>query len=302
MAHHILLIGNDRIEGDTAEYYSEYVTFFERSILREKQFAAEVAWTLVQDLYIEVGDGSFIIFDTKTKKDIAAFDAIIIRGMGFRGQFDILKTISSYALNHNVPIINNYSAFRDSSKLAQAVQFFQNNIPVAKTVYVNRAVVDAQCELSIEFPCIMKAVFGAHGNDNYVVHSLDDVRRIISESSARFVLQRFVPNDGDYRIIVAGDMVKVIERKAAKGSHLNNTSQGGTARLISADELPDGMVQGAIAITKMLDMSIAGVDALVDSVTGKYYFLEVNSQPQLMTGAYIDEKEQLIGAYLASLL
>lgn len=198
--------------------------------------------------------------------------------------------------------MNDYSAFRDSSKLAQAVQFFQHNLPVAKTVYVNRAVLEETHELSIDFPCIMKAVFGAHGNDNHVVTALDDVRRIVSESSARFVLQRLVPNDGDYRILVAGETTKVIERKAAAGSHLNNTSQGGSAQLASADMLPDGMVQDAIAIAKALDMSIAGVDALIDRTTGMYYFLEVNSQPQLMTGAYIDEKEQLIGEYLVSLL
>lgn len=302
MPQSLLLIGNERRENDTQQYYDQYAAFFRRSLTRATIENTEVAWTLLNDMYIEVGDGSYAVFDTRTQRDIGEYSGIIIRGMGFRGQFDVLKAISLYAKRRGVPIVNDYSAFRDSSKLAQAVQFFKHDLPVAKTIYVNRAVLEGRSPLSISFPCIMKAVHGAHGNDNYVVNDIQDIRRIAAHSEERFVLQRFVPNDGDYRILLAGDEVKVIERRAVNGSHLNNTSQGGSARLIEPGELPGGMISDARAILKVLDMAIAGVDALVDRQTGRYYFLEVNSQPQLMTGAYIEEKEDLIGSYLASLL
>ena len=116
------------------------------------------------------------------------------------------------------------------------------------------------------------------------------------------MLQEFIPNDGDYRILVAGDNILGIERKAVEGSHLNNTSQGGSARLVSQDVLPEGMIADARRIARHLDMTIAGVDALIDKHTGEYYFLEVNSQPQLMSGAYVNQKEQLIGVSLSALL
>lgn len=302
MTKQILLIGNDRTEDDTHQYHEDYVAFFGRSF-EQVNTDVEIQWTLLQDLYIEVGDGDFRVVDTKDGRDIGDYDLILLRGEGFRAQFDVLKAVSEYAKNSDTPIINDYSGFRDSSKLGQAVSFHLAELPVAKSVYVNRAVLEGKHAIAIDFPCVMKAVFGAHGNDNYVVHSLEEVRRITQDSSLRFVLQRMIPNDGDYRILVSGDQeVLVIERKAIEGSHLNNTSQGGSARLMPEDALPAGMVTDARRIACQLDMTIAGVDALVDKYTGEYYFLEVNSQPQLMSGAYVEEKERLIGASLTEFL
>ena len=297
----ILLIGNDRTEDDTRQYHEDYASFFKRSFSRVNT-PVNISWTLLQDLYIEVGDGDFRIVDTKDGNDIRQYDLILLRGKGFREQFDVIKAVSEYAKTADVPIINDYSAFRDSSKLGQAVTFFTAGLPMAKSVYVNRSILENGYEVGIEFPCVMKAVFGAHGNDNYLVNSLEEVRRIAQASALRFVLQRMIPNDGDYRILVAGDNILGIERKAVEGSHLNNTSQGGSARLVSQDVLPEGMIADARRIARHLDMTIAGVDALIDKHTGEYYFLEVNSQPQLMSGAYVDQKEQLIGASLSALL
>ena len=298
----ILLIGNDRIDGGTGNYHDEYVDFFRRSLDVASAESVTVEWTLLQDLYIQVGDGSFLVHDTKTDRDIADYDVIMIRGKGLRDQFDVVKTISSYANIRGVKIINDYSSFRDSSKLMQAVQFFQYDLPVSSTVYVNRAVLSGKAPLSINFPCVMKAVFGAHGEDNYVVNSMDEVRDIVAGDTKRFVLQRFVPNNGDYRILVVGDSVRVIGRKATTGSHLNNTSQGGSAALVDGSDVPESMLNDSLKISRALDMSIAGVDALIDTETGEYSFLEVNSQPQLMSGAFVEEKEQLVGEYLKSIL
>jgi len=48
-------------------------------------------------------------------------------------------------------------------------------------------------------------------------------------------------------------------------------------------------------------MTISGVDVIVDKNTNKHYFLEVNSQPQLMSGAFVEEKAQLVADYFDSL-
>lgn len=296
----ILLIGSAQTSDDIERYYGEYSDFFMRGAARSSK-EVNFQWTLFDDLYIAVGDDNFEVFDTKSSKDLAEYDLILVRGKGLRQLFDVVRTVSRYAVAKGVPIVNDYSGFRDSSKLAQALQFHETGLPVSSTVYVNTAITEGRRELPFAYPCVMKAVHGAHGNDNYVVHSVDDVRRIAEESSSlRFVLQRFVPNDSDYRILVVGNETAVIERKAIEGSHLNNTSQGGSAELLAVDSVPRAMIDDAIKITRHLDMTIAGVDALIDSTTGEYFFLEVNSQPQLMSGAFVDQKEILFGRYLDS--
>jgi D-alanine-D-alanine ligase-like ATP-grasp enzyme len=55
------------------------------------------------------------------------------------------------------------------------------------------------------------------------------------------------------------------------------------------------VLQDARKITAFYKMTIAGVDALQSKETGEFYFLEVNAQPQLMTGAFTDKKAEMIG-------
>lgn len=294
----ILLIGNRQTADDPEQYYEQYLDFF-RSAVAITGETADLQKTLFDDLYIEVGDGVVRVYDTRNHVDIKDVGKLLIRGKGFRNFFDVLRCISAYAAHHNVPVINDYSGFRDSSKLGQALTFELLGLPVASTVYVTQAVLDERHALPFGFPCIMKATFGAHGNDNYLVHSLEEVKKIQHASpDLRFVLQRFVPNDNDFRLLVVGDTVLAIARKAVGSSHLNNTSQGGTAYLVDLQDLPPRMIEDAVRVARHLDMSFAGVDALIDSQTGAYSFLEVNSQPQLMSGAFVDEKAKLVGAYL----
>ena len=296
----ILIIGSKTGSKDPDSYYTQYVRFFD---MAAADVASErhVSHAFFDDLIISVGDQGFMITNTRDGSDLSSYDVLILRGAGFRQSFDVLKAISVYARMHSVTIINDYHTFRDSSKLTQAVQFFEHGIPVAQTVYVTKAVLDSP-SLPVEFPCILKATFGAHGNDNHVVRSMDDVRTIVAETPEKaFVLQTFVPNDRDYRVLIIGEEVMIIERRASEGSHLNNTSQGGSAALVPIESLPASAVDDARRIMKALDMTIAGVDILCHGETGAYYFLEVNSQPQLMSGAFVDEKRQAITRYLSTI-
>ena len=296
----IVIIGSKTGSKDPETYYKQYVQFFDAAA---SEAASEhyVSHAFFDDLIISVGDQGFSITNTRDASDLSSYDVIILRGTGFRKAFDILKAISAYARLHALTLINDYHGFRDSSKLTQAVQFFQHTIPVAQTVLVTEAVLAAR-ELPVTFPCILKATFGAHGNDNHVVKSISEVADIVSANPHKpYVLQTFVPNDRDYRVLIIGDETLIIERRAAGDSHLNNTSQGGSATLVSPDYLPAGALTDARRIVRALDMTIAGVDILCHAETGAYYFLEVNSQPQLMSGAFVAEKQRAVTAYLRML-
>lgn len=298
----ILLIGNKETSQDPEQYYRDYKAFLDKAI-SVSETDAEVCFTLFDDLVISVGDEEFSIYDSRSQKDISESQLILIRGKGFRNLFDVVKTISSYAHFKNVPVINDYHAFRDSSKLTQAVQFFEQGLPVAKSVYVTPAVLQEKQALGFVFPCIMKATFGSHGNDNHMVKNMSEAQDIAQRNPGKaFVLQRFIPNNNDYRILIVGDEVLVIDRQAVEGSHLNNTSQGGRALLLEASQIPAEIIEDSRKIMRYLDMTVSGVDVLADKETGAFFFLEVNSQPQLMSGAFIDEKAVIVGRYLKQLL
>ena len=298
----VLIIGNSETTTNSDDYFGRYAAFFREAAAGAGE-QVDVQYTLFDDLYIAVGDGAFDVYDTRNDCELREYQVIFLRGAGFRQYYDVIKTISVYAQRHGVQSVNDYSSFRDSSKLTQAVQFYAQDMPIAQTVYVTEAVLAGKRALTFDFPCILKATFGSHGNDNYLVNSMEEVRDIVARSKPKkFVLQRFVPNERDYRILIIGDEMAVIERTAAGDSHLNNTSQGASANLVPIDTLPPEIIAASRKIAQALQLSTAGVDALADKNTGKFYFLEVNAQPQLMTGAFLDVKSQMIGRFLQASL
>ena len=205
----LLLIGNTEVAEDNEAYFGRYVDFLRGSVAQDNG-EIEVEFTFFDDLHIGVGDGKFIIYDTRHKQHVSDVDMVLLRGGGFRKYYDVIKAISVYGAEHGLLVSNDYSGFRDSSKLTQAVQFHQLGLPVAHSVYITEAVLQQKLPLGFEFPCIMKATFGSHGNDNYLVKSIDQVAEIFHKNPVKkFVLQRFVPNDNDYRILIIGDEVAV---------------------------------------------------------------------------------------------
>lgn len=282
-------------------YYDNYVNYFKDSLI-SVQADADISTAILDDLIISVGDGEFGIYDTYNQCELNEYDVLILRGHGFAEAIDVVGTISEYAQVYAIKMINDYKVVRNLSKLLQAAHFHVNGLPVARTVYVNPAVINDTSYLNWEYPCIMKATNGSHGNDNYMVKDRAGMEAIYRENPKKhFVLQRFVPNKGDYRILIIGDEVLIIGRSAVDGSHLNNTSQGGEAILVDEKDVPANAILQSKEITKRFGMTISGADVLVDERTGDYFFLEVNAQPQLMTGAFVDEKKHLIGKLLAQL-
>jgi len=295
----VLLIGNKETLTDDPNYYTNYEAYLRRVLSDENDTLAAV---FVDDIYIGIGDGKFAIRVLPTDCDIQEYDAVMFRGRSFRRHRDLLKAISVYCNANNVAIINDYSHYFDGSKLTQAVQFYETGLPIPYTVLVTPGVLDRLESLELAFPLIMKSTLGARGENNYLVHTADEIReKQAMNPEIRFILQRVIPNDGDYRLLLVGDQVALIHRKAQSGSHLNNTSQGGIATLEPLTNLPEEIVEDARRYTQRYGQKTAGVDVLADKNTGEHYFLEVNGQPQLMSGAFQDEKIELLSAYLHGL-
>lgn len=297
----VLLLGTNGITPDDADYYKRYVEFFEKAA-RYSATELEIAYCLVDDLFIAVGDGSFSIRDMRNGHELTEYKAVLIRGH-IHEHVDVVKTVSMYLNQNGIPGINDYSMFRTASKLIQAVHFQTYGLPVAQTVFVTPAVTQNLGRLPFGYPCIMKATNGSHGNYNYKVNDPDEIARIITQDGGKhkFVLQRYMPNDCDYRVLIAGEEVMVIKRSARQDSHLNNTSKGGEAELVPVAELPEEVIRLSKHIVAAIKMTVAGVDVLYDQSKDEYNFLEVNSQPQLMTGAFVDEKATLIGKFFRTL-
>lgn len=249
----------------------------------------------LDELVFLVTNESFKIINWTTKELLSDYDFVMIRGR-FYENTDCLFALSRYLFLNKIPYFNDYSNCAPKSKLAQSIIFYENSMDFIDTYYsLNKISLIELASNKLQFPLVVKDSFGSHGNNNHIVGSVNDLKNIFdTESDIKFIAQPYCPNDGDFRILVVGDLLPlVIKRVAQPNTHLNNTSQGGDAEL-AQNYLPQDIVVGSKTIAQKLGMSVAGVDVIEDKNNGKFYFLEINSQPQLVSGVFLEKKIELL--------
>lgn len=235
-----------------------------------------------------------------SQRPLSDFRLVLVRISGRSSDFfDILNILEVYCNEHNVKLINSYGINHTISKLSQAVLMYRAKIPFPKTVYLNK-VGAVNLQDKINFPCIIKDVSGSHGDNNFLVNSAEEARKLILENNnIRFIAQDFIENDGDFRVLSCGNEELVIHRRSAAGAHLNNTSQGGNSEIV--DDLSEIIIKDCAKVMNVMGKQLAGIDVIIDSKTGKHFFLEVNFQPQIMTGAFTEEKQSFFLRALSNL-
>lgn len=151
--------------------------------------------------------------------DIAQFDGVFMIGW-FKTKIleDIALSAAKYMQSHGKKVFNSEVLYtRSRSKLSQYVIASTNGIAMTPFLFakdIASARQAFQTHWSEEFPLIMKGVQSSRGNDNYLVRERDQALELLNtmhpDDGPWLVCQGFVPNDGDYRIIVMGEEVKYV--------------------------------------------------------------------------------------------
>ncbi len=266
-----------------------------QSVVATTVVGATIRLVYWEDVVIQIKDGLVTVVDG------AGFDlkdAALVFSAGWYkpNMVDFALSVASYLSHHNVELWNSEMAkTRSKSKLSAMVILGLGGVPVPDTLCsLSGASVTTSVE---EFPVVAKAVNASRGTDNYLVESEDALGKILTENDKLFIVQKFVENKSDLRIICANSKpVMVIERTRTDGStHLNNVSQGATAAIVPMNEIDPEVLEIATRATKLLHREVSGVDILlsVDRMR-PYLVLEVNALPQLTSGSYVTEKMQAI--------
>jgi glutathione synthase/RimK-type ligase-like ATP-grasp enzyme len=296
----ILILGGNS-GGDEDAQMADYVAYFQKT-LTDKGQTTDVKHSYLDELVFWVTPKEFSVTDSRNNQDLADYDMVIIRGK-IRANSYLAFCVSKYLALKEVPFFNDYSAYRGPfTKLGQSLVMHELGLPFPATLYAQKqTTLTAAIDGKLQFPLIAKDILGAHGEHNYLVRSMEELEAAFKTSAGvPLLLQECIPNEGDFRILVVGDKHLVIKRQAVGDSHLNNTSQGGQATLVT-DLNPETVTQ-AHELAKAVQMKIAGVDVIENSQTGEHLFLEINSQPQIVTGAFTDLKADLMGDYIIETL
>ncbi len=161
-----------------------------------------------------------------------------------------------------------------------------------------------------KWPVIIKGSGGDRGTRVFKANNLEELEKLVrdlrkseTEDGRRYMLQEYIENEGDFRILVLGKKVLGVMKRArtAKNEFRNNYSAGGTVEVAN---LPEEIKKLAVKAARVCGLAVAGVDvAFRDNDFKKPVIWEVNKGPQFkgfMKATGIDVPMEIV-KYLVSL-
>lgn len=270
----------------------------------------KLIYTTYSDLVYTVKSGNTAIFDTRNKLDLAKVQLVHFKNWSHNTAE--APVIAAHLKANNILFFNSEVNIPiPPGKLAQMFLLASNKVPVPDTLYASRLKLkelfkNNKIHEGFNFPLILKANDGSKGNDNYLIKDSKEAVDILeaAEADKQFIVQNFVPNEGDYRYLFIGLDKKplVIHRQSNDDNHLNNTSRGAEASFLDLSSLPKEYLQYASKAAELLGRQISGVDILVNKDNGKAYVLEANGTPAIATGFGMDEKVEHFTDFIESQL
>jgi len=256
-------------------------------------------------LFVYDGEALSVLLDGV---DICEYDALFLVGW-FKTKIleDIAHSVAIYMQANNRVVMNTEALHtRSRSKLSQYVIAAINSISLTAFLFAKNKKVFRDNFSSLwsgGYPVILKGALSNRGNDNYLAKEEGEAFSLIdaTEDEGPFLIaQGYVPNNGDYRVIVMGDQVEyVIHRMSTDESHINNISKGGAGEEIDPSLLPETVREQCIDLAKQLHREVAGVDIIKHRETGQFYLLEINNMPQMATGYMVGHKLKQLDNYLS---
>lgn len=148
-------------------------------------------------------------------------------------------------------------------------------------------------------PVVIKPLRGSQGSGVILAESKVSALSVIESllfQSREFLIQQFLPSEGDIRVLVLeGRVQAAMARETAPGEFRSNIHRGGTARI---HQLTPREEELAIEAAGALGLRCAGVDFLVGSEGP--VVLEVNASPGLQ-GIETLLGEDLAGGWIEAL-
>jgi glutathione synthase/RimK-type ligase-like ATP-grasp enzyme len=292
----LLLFAKSSVENGSAN--AEALT----AMLNAAKKGVEAVWAYFDDLVYSLDADQATVLDTRNQRPLNDYSVVYFRY--WSPQEGHALAAARICKLQGIPFVDSEVLRRGSqNKITQYVNLHEAKVPFPRTLIALGAVLAEQYRTyNFDFPVIVKDKSGTRGERNFLIHSHDELLAIIqAHPDVTFTLQEFIPNDGDYRVWVVGGEVKlVIQRRAASGSHLNNTSQGGQAKIVPISDLPANVLQDCIRAAAFYGREISGVDIIRRAGSDDFYCLEVNRAPQAEGSSFEKEKADVLAEYLAS--
>lgn len=257
-----------------------------------------------------------VSFDAETKEvrlntqDVSKYDVLFFRTTGkHRESVDlILDAVREKIENGEIMVVDPILVKSRTSATLKAYQMLalsRVGIEVPKTVYGSLFYLRDRAGVDFgKFPLIIKGSGGNRGERVYKVDDEKQLEKLVMElrtaevsEGKRYLMQEYIPNDGDFRVLVLGDEVLgAMKRSSTREAEFrNNFSTGGR---VEVAEIPDNIKKLAVKAAKACGILVAGVDVVLrEGDWNKPVIWEVNKGPQFsgfMKATGIDVPERIV--------
>ncbi|NBO23293.1 ATP-grasp domain-containing protein [bacterium] len=168
-----------------------------------------------------------------------------------------------------------YGNTRDNdNKLNDLKIFERSNTPHIPTIVTSKWVSSIE---NLKLPIVVKPYNGSCGNGVVKFDNYKDVEKHITNMQDLKLVQPWIKNEGDYRVITFNNKVVIHSKRIAKeGEWRNNVAQGGS---VVKSDLPNWVLKKAEDLSRLIQSNIIGFDIIKDSESGNLLFMEINAGP-----------------------
>ncbi len=246
------------------------------------------------------------VINTDADEDIANYSFVFFKN---HHQRELSATAAEYLHYKGRPFADQeFSNYMSASKLSEYMRLSCHGLSVPLTMSARTPLLLTsyqRLKQQLGLPFVLKEIRSDKGKFNYLIDSKKDFERLLAAAPEDHIYcaQRYIPNDGFYRMYVMGkEVVLAIWRSTTPHadklkSHLNKPRGSANAVLVPLDQISGEAQNLALRAADCMNRQIAGVDLVQDNQTGNWYLLEANNDPQIRTGSFIDAKAEMVAKY-----
>lgn len=262
--------------------------------------SVEFGLSRFEDMLFDINGDLTEITDIKTGKKISEYSLVYVKAHWKYPE--LAGALAGFLSYKSIKVIDTeITKYTSRSKLTEMMKLSTHSLPVPRSFAGYRDVLvskSPEIQEALGFPLILKKTTSDRGNDNYYIDSPEAYESVMSkvEPSEVYVAQKYIPNEGFLRVNILGqEVTSAVYRKSYDHpdklkQHLNKPSGGVNAELVDVKSLSSEVLDIAVRSSVCMSRQVAGADVIKDKETGKWYILEVNSSPQIRTGAFAEQK------------
>jgi len=258
------------------------------------------------ELVYHIDGAATQVINTQTQEDLANYSFTYFKNTHDR---EFAAAAAEYLNYKSRPFANHeFSDYMSGSKLSEYMRLNCYGLAVPQTFCAKTALLKsryAELMTKLGLPFVLKEIRSDKGKNNYLVQKQQDFDDILKAAPADYdyLAQQYIENDGFYRIYVMGKEVDLAiwrspsAHKNRLKTHLNKPAGSANATNVPLNDVAGEAQDLALGAANCLNRQIAGVDLLQDKVTGKWYILEVNNDPQIRSGSFVNDKAAMVAKY-----